>query len=589
MKFHTFKPRALTSFQHYRWHNLGQDVGAGMSVGFVALPLAMAFAIASGLSPEAGLFTAIVAGVVVSLLGGTGVQIAGPAGAFIVVVYAVVQKFGLSGLLLATFISGLLLVCFGWLRLGLLIRFIPVAVVGAFTNGIAVLIMASQLKEFLGLEVEHMPADAVGILSALWSHASSLNPDAFALALLCVLVWVLWTWLAPLLGRQLARRPAGWGRSVLAAVLQLPSALVVLVVGTVLAQTLGWEMATIGSRYGGIPEHLPSWHGFEWSWAQVQAVLPSALTFAVLGAIESLLCARVADQLTHDHHDANQELIAQGLANLITPFLAGMPATGTIARTVTNIKSGAQSALAGVVHSLTLVAIVLVGATWAKQVPLACLSAILMMVGWNMGEWRAFVRLGQFRMPYRITFLAVFLLTVLVDLSTAVQVGLGLAMLTFIYRISELTQLVRMPESELQAHWRLCEHTRSPSTLPARDEVQCHRLFGALFFGAVELLERLQKDLPSGVLILDFSGVLYMDSTGLDALMELNRACITRGTRLMVCSLTHQPGDILRRLGPQHHAASSALLELPLSLEDALARVAARFGPGEPECSGAPT
>ena len=582
MQLHAFTPRALLAFKQYGWEALVKDVGAGVSVGFVALPLSMAFAIASGLTPAAGLFTAIVAGLVVSLLGGTRFQIAGPAGAFIVVVYAVVQKVGLSGLLLSTFLSGLFLLAFGLLRLGLLIRFIPVAVVGAFTNGIAVLIMVSQLKDFLGLEVTHMPADFLGIVEALWQHASSMNPQAFALALICVLVWVLWAWSAPRLAR---RFPS------LSGLFNLPSAIVVLVVGTALTQTLDWKMATIGSRFGGIPEHLPSWQGFEWSWPQVQAVFPFALTFAVLGAIESLLCARVADQVTQDHHDANQELMAQGLANVLVPFLGGMPATGTIARTVTNIKSGAHSPLAGVVHSLTLMVVVLVGGSLAKQVPVACLSAILMMVGWNMGEWRAFVHLGQFRVPYRITFLAVFTLTVFIDLSTAVQVGIGLAMLTFIYRISELTRLERVPDETLSAimgalappnqmeHMGRMGRMEPPKTLtplhagePSRP-IECQQLWGALFFGAVALLEHLQKNLPVGTLVLDFAGVLYMDSTGLDSLMALSQTCKSEGTRLIVCSLSHQPRDILRRLEAQYVNEPSAALELAPSLEAALARL----------------
>ena len=575
MKLHAFKPRALLAFRHYALEDLVKDVGSGVSVGFVALPLAMAFAIASGLTPEAGLFTSIVAGLVGSLLGGTHVQIAGPAGAFIVVVYAVVQQFGLSGLLLTCFISGLLLLAFGLMRMGLLIRFIPVAVVGAFTNGIAVLIMVSQLKDFLGLDVAHMPADFVGILSALLANSASMNPAAFALSLLCVGVWILWAKFAPALSRRLQGMP---GLAGLSGLFNLPSAMIVLLAGTGLAQALGWEMATIGSRFGGIPEHLPTWHGFEWTWSEARAVFPSALTFAVLGAIESLLCARVADQLTHDHHDANQELMAQGLANVLTPFLGGMPATGTIARTVTNIKSGARTGVAGVVHSLTLVVIVLVGASLAKQVPLACLSAILMMVGWNMGEWRAFAQLGQFRPPYRITFLAVFGLTVFIDLSTAVQVGLACAMITFIYRISELTRIQSVSAMEMESLMANADPQAFPSNPKEEAPIHCHRLVGALFFGAVELLETTAKSLTGGTLILDFEGVLYMDSSGLDALMELSRSCQAQGTRLIVCSASHQPRDILLRLGPKYHAGQLATLEQYDTLPDALAGVG-RHGP----------
>ncbi|MFN5776817.1 MAG: SulP family inorganic anion transporter, partial [Burkholderiaceae bacterium] len=366
---------------------------AGLTVGVVALPLAMAFAIASGLKPEAGLFTAIIAGLLISLLGGSRVQIGGPAGAFIVIVYGILERYGLANLIIATALSGVMLFVMGLMRLGTLIRFIPVAVVIGFTNGIAVLIMVSQIKDFLGLRVASMPADFFGIVHTLSAHWGTWNPQALWLALGSLAVIVVWQRVLPALVRP------GIGLSRLNIV---PGSIVALVAASVACQLLDLQVDTIGSRFGSIPNSLPSLVWPDISWATAQHLLMPASTLAMLGAIESLLCARIADQMMGDRHDANQELMAQGIANFITPFFGGMPATGTIARTVTNVNNGATSPIAGVVHALTLLAFMLVAAPLANGIPLAALSAILMFVAWNMGEWHAFIDLQQFRLPYRV-------------------------------------------------------------------------------------------------------------------------------------------------------------------------------------------
>lgn len=524
----SFRPKLIDALHGYNRARLGQDISAGITVGLVALPLAMAFAIASGLSPEAGIFTAIIASLAISLLGGSRVQIGGPAGAFIVIVYGILEQYGLANLIIATAMSGVLLFVMGMLRMGTLVRFVPVAVVIGFTNGIAVLIGLSQLKDFMGLEIAQMPADFFGIVAAIQQHIHTFNVAAFGIALLTLVIVVGWQWAMP----RWAQRGAQWGH-----LKMLPGSIVGLVVATLMTAALGLEIPTIGSKFGGIPAALPAFALPEFSWQTARYLLMPTLTLALLGAIESLLCARVADGMIGDRHNPNQELMAQGVANFVTPFFGGMPATGTIARTVTNIKSGANSPIAGVVHALTLLVIVLIAAPLASSIPLAALSAILMFVAWNMGEWRAFAELRQFRLPYRATLLAVFLLTVVFDLTVAVEVGLFAAALTFIYRISSLT---RAEPVTADLHPGLSAH---------QGAVAGYRLYGALFFGAVKLVENLEVQLPSRALIVDIKNLIYIDSSGADALHDLFHTCQKKGIRLIFSGVDHQPRDMLERSG----------------------------------------
>jgi len=518
-----------------------KDLGAGLTVGIVALPLAMAFAIASGLKPEAGLFTAIIAGFLISVLGGSRVQIGGPAGAFIVIVYGIVERYGLANLILATAMSGLILFAMGFFRMGTLIRFIPIAVVIGFTNGIAVLVAVSQIKDFLGLQVVSMPADFFGILSTLRKALPTLNWEATALALGCLATIVAWQVAMPRLARH-----SRWA----ARLLLVPGSVVTLVLATLLVAMLGLQVETIGSRFGGIPSALPALQWPDFSWATARFLFIPAVTLALLGAIESLLCARVADGMIGERHDPNQELMAQGIANFVTPFFGGMPATGTIARTMTNVKSGAITPVAGVVHAITLLLVVLLAAPLAKSIPLAAMAAILMFVAWNMGEWREFVHLRQYRMPYRVTLLAVFLLTVVFDLTVAVEVGLVAACITFIYRISSLSRSEAVTVTDYPAF--NTDHELASG-------VAGYRLYGALFFGAVKLLEDIQDHLPARVLVLDLKNVIYTDSSGADALSDLAHACRRSHVHLLVCGLMHQPLDIARRCGLLHQIGEPQL------------------------------
>lgn len=516
-----FHPKILVSFKGYNRSLFTKDVLAGITVGIVALPLAMAFAIASGLKPEAGIFTAIVAGGLISLLGGSRVQIGGPAGAFIVIVYGIVERYGIPNLMLATAMSGVFLFLMGIFRLGNLVRFIPIAVIIGFTNGIACLIGLSQIKDFFGLTIEKMPAQFFPMVQALYAAADTVNIVALGLASASLIIIVIW---------KLMQKKLGW-------LGHLPGTVVAMAIATVVTGLFNLPVDTIGSRFGGIPSSLPH---FEWipiGWSTAQYMVTPALTLALLGAIESLLCARVADGLIHDRHDSNQELMAQGVANLVSPFFGGMPATGTIARTVTNIESGGTTPIAGIVHAITLLIVVLFAAPLAKDIPLASLAAILMYVAWNMGEWRKFVDLKQFRLPYRLTILSVFLLTVILDLTVAVQVGLLLAFITFIYRISSLS---RCEPADIEHYPALENH---------QGRIDAYRIYGAIFFGAVKLLEKIEQKLPSQILILDLKNVIYIDTSGMEAITELAHLCKIRNIKLIICGLDHQPHEMAQRSG----------------------------------------
>jgi SulP family sulfate permease len=547
-----FRPKLVDALKGYTRAQLGTDIASGFTVGVVALPLAMAFAIASGLKPEAGLFTAIIAGFLISALGGSKVQIGGPAGAFIVIVYGILERYGLSNLIIATAASGVLLFIMGLLKLGSLIRFIPVAVVIGFTNGIAVLIMLSQAKDFLGLKVSNMPADFFGILQALHTALPSFQPTAFALALGSLILIVLWQ-------RSFTKQTAQAQSSPLVRALKvIPGSIIALVAATLVAQTMNLPVETIGSKFGGIPSQLPSFVWPEFSVSTLKNLSMPIFTLTLLGAIESLLCARIADGLIGDRHNPNQELMAQGVANFVTPFFGGMPATGTIARTVTNVKSGGRSPIAGMVHALTLLVVVWVAAPLANHVPLAALAAILMFVAWNMGEWRAFAELKQFRAPYRVTLVAVFLLTVVVDLTVAVEFGLFAACLTFIYRISNLSRVEQLSSQDTQA-------------LMGQDgRISAYRFYGALFFGAVKLVEAIEDDLPQKAVILDLKNLIYIDSSGADALVALAQVCQKRRVHLILCGLNHQPLDIAKRTGLQDLVGHNFKPDWASALETAL-------------------
>jgi SulP family sulfate permease len=527
---HRFRPRLLDDLRGYDRRRFAADLGAGLTVGIVALPLAMAFAIASGVKPEAGLFTAIIAGFLISALGGSSVQIGGPAGAFIVIVYGIVERYGLANLLIATMLAGVLLILMGLFRVGGLVRYVPVTIVIGFTNGIAVLIALSQVKDLLGLSIDRLPADFFAQIGMLARHLDTFNPAAFAIGLLSFGGLLLWSRLWR--GAVSPQRSLGAGRAqrLLA---RIPGPIVVLVSTTLATVLLQLPVETIGSRFGGIPQSLPSFALPDFTWATVKLLVFPAITIALLGAIESLLCARVADNLgTTRRHDPNQELMAQGIANLVTPFFGGIPATGTIARTVTNARAGATSPVAGIVHAATLLVVVLAAAPLAVHIPLPALAGILLFVAWNMGEWHEFARLRQFSVPYRTVLLGTFFLTVVFDLTVAIEVGLVLACVFFIYRMGTLFRVEAM-------------------AAPEPKHVVVRRLYGALFFGAVGRLEALAEALPDGtrVVVLEAHRLVALDTSGVDALAQLHRTLQRRKVTLLLCDLNEQPRSLLERSG----------------------------------------
>ena len=571
-----FRPALLDSLRTYRRQDLMADVGAGLTVACVALPLAMAFGIASGVKPEQGLITAIIGGALVSLLGGSKVQIGGPAGAFVAMLYGIALQYGMSNLLLATMMAGAILFLMGALRLGQIIRFVPISIVIGFTNGIAVVIMLSQVKDFLGLQIEKMPANFFSQLDTLVHYRDGLNYPALGLGLATLVTLIVWpkppkvmtsrqTALeqpaqgvvgtatddagdaegapAPTMAGTTSATPAAPQTpqaSLLRRILwRIPAPLVVLLLGTLFTWALQLPVETIGSRFGGIPQSLPAPVLPSFDWESAQNLVGPTLAIAFLGAIESLLCARVADGMTHDRHDPNQELMAQGIANFATPLFGGIAVTGTIARTVTNIRSGAHSPIAGLVHALTLLVFMLLLAPLAVNIPMSVLAGILLFVGFNMGDWRAFARLRRFTLNYRTVLLTTFCLTVIFDLTVAVQFGLLLASFFFIYRVARVTRVDRI------------ETPAEVATLPGGRRVGTWQAFGSIFFGSISKLEAITatpQPLPD-IVVLDLHRVINMDTTGLDALQSLHRHILEHGDRLVLCAANRQPLSLMKRAG----------------------------------------
>ena len=533
-QLHPFRPRLLDALQGYNRQRFFADLGAGLTVGIVALPLALAFGIASGVKPEQGLITAIVAGFLISALGGSQVQIGGPAGAFIVIVYGIVERYGFTNLLVATVAAGMLMFLLGMFKLGALIRYIPVPIIIGFTNGIAVLIALSQLRDVMGLPIAKMPGDFFGQIGTLAQHIEGFNPYAFAIGVLCVAGLALWPRLfsqaAALRTHPLGRRPMSWAS-------RLPAPIVALATLTLAVWLMKLPVETIGSRFGELPRGLPSLDMPPLSWDSLRQLTIPIITIALLGAIESLLCARVADNMSeHKRHDPNQELMAQGVANMVTPFFGGIPATGTIARTVTNVRAGATTPVAGIVHALALLFILLVAAPLASHVPLAALAGILLFVAWNMFEGHQFARLRQFTMPYRTLMLSTFLLTIVFDLTVAVQVGLVMACVFFIWRMGTL--------------FSVKPHVPAAGTeLPPG--VHVFELYGSLFFGAVGKIEALPDQLPTGtrVVVLEMQRLVLLDTSGLDALEQLHRTLKRQGQALLLANVNEQPLSLMRRSG----------------------------------------
>jgi sulfate permease, SulP family len=539
-----FRPQLLDSLKTYQSTDLRHDIGAGITVGVVALPLAMAFGIASGVKPEQGLITAIVAGFLISLLGGSKFQIGGPAGAFVALLYGIAERYGVANLLIATLMAGVMMFAMGALRLGGLIRFVPLPVVIGFTNGIAVIIALQQIRDALGLQMDKVPAGFFAQLGALWRALPTVQWGSVAMC--AVSIALMWIW--PKLYREPRHR---WQRGLA----YIPGTLLVLLLGAVAVQVLNLPLVTIGSRFGELPSvvRAPEWPKVDW--ATVQYLAAPAISIALLGAIESLLCARVADGMTKQKHDPNQELMAQGIANMASPLFGGIAATGTVARTVTNIRTGARSPIAGIVHALSLLGIVVVLAPLAAMIPMASLAAILLFVAFNMGDWQAFRKAGKFSRNYQLILWATFALTVMFDITVALEVGLMLACLFFIVRVSGLTRIEALSQPAVSALVQANPLLRDQ----AAGQWIGYRVFGSLFFGSTAKLETLTETLRDHLteahatervgVALELEYMINIDSSALEALGELVKMVHEHGGQVALIGLNEQPHSILHRTG----------------------------------------
>ena len=548
-------PKLVTTLRDYPRGQLTADLTAGVIVGIVALPLAIAFAIASGVSPERGLYTAIIAGFLISALGGSRVQIGGPTGAFVVIVYGIVQQYGVDGLILATLMAGVILVAFGLVGLGGAIKFIPYPVTIGFTSGIALIIFSSQVKDLLGLEMGAVPAEFLAKWDAFARHFDSLNPWAIAVAAATFGIILVWP--------RVERR--------------LPGPFVALIVTTALVRIFHLPVETIGGRFGPIDAGLP--------WPSVPHVtLPlltslagPAFTIALLAGIESLLSAVVADGMIGGRHRSNMELVAQGVANIASPLFGGMPATGAIARTATNVKSGGRTPVAGMTHAATLLLITLFFGRWAGLVPLATLAAILVVVAFHMSEWRTF--LAEFRAPKSdvAVLLATFLLTVLVGLTVAIEVGMVLAAFLFMKRMAEVTNInvltheFRDPQDDFETDPNAVRRRVVPPG------VEVYEISGPFFFGAAEMFKDRVTRIAGKpkVLILRLRHVPAIDSTGLHALRDLVRRSRHEGTLVLLADVHAQPVVAMERSGFLYDLGEENVLG---NIDDALNRARVYLG-----------
>jgi len=534
-----FVPKSITTLRSYSRSQFTSDLVAGVIVGVVALPLAIAFAIASGVTPDRGLYTAIIAGFLISALGGSRVQIGGPTGAFVVIVYGIVQRYGIDGLVVATIMAGLILVALGIAKLGAAIKFIPHPVVVGFTSGIAIIIFSSQVKDFLGLRMGEVPAEFIPKWRAFAANLDSINAQALALSIAALLIMALWP--------RVSRR--------------IPGPFVALIATTLVVRLFHIPVETIGTRFGAISATFPHPVVPHVSLTQITALVAPAFTIALLAAVESLLSAVVADGMIGGRHRSNMELIAQGVANIVAPIFGGMPATGAIARTATNVKNGGRTPVAGMVHALTLLLITLFFGRWAALIPLATLASILVVVAYHMSEWRTFR--SELTAPKSdvVVLLTTFSLTVLVDLTVAIEVGMVLAAFLFMRRMAEVTN-VSIVTREL-ADGSENDDEDDPNSVRRRvipPGVEVFEINGPFFFGAAEQFKDTLNQVAKKpkVLIIRMRDVPAIDSTGLHALHELARRCKREGTLLLLADVHAQPmfalvrSDMLAEIGEEN-------------------------------------
>ena len=526
-----FQPRLLETLKNYNREQFLKDLMAGIIVGIVALPLAIAFGIASGVSPEKGLFTAVIAGFLISFFGGSNVQIGGPTGAFIVIVYGVVQEFGVAGLAVATIIAGFMLVGMGLLRFGGIIKFIPYPVVVGFTSGIALTIFSTQIKDLFGLQIEAMPGDFVGKWVAYAQNIGSFNLWPFALSALSIAIIVF----TPRVIKK------------------IPGSLLAIIIVTIIAYVLRNKFGivgieTIGDKFS-IDASLPKPETPSIDLAMIRMLLPTAFTIAMLGAIESLLSATVADGVTGDKHKPDTELIAQGIANIITPLFGGIPATGAIARTMTNINNGGRTPIAGIIHAVVLLLIMMFLGNLTQHIPMACLAGVLVIVSYNMSEWRSFKSLLRNPKSDVAVLLVTFGLTVIFDLTIAIQVGLLLAVVLFIRRISATSNISIFKESATQAEY--VEGSEDTHKLLIPKGVEIYEIEGPFFFGLANKFEETMievGDKPK-VRIIRMRKVPFIDSTGIHNLESLIKMSHKNKTRVLLSGVNAEVRQMLQQTG----------------------------------------
>ena len=530
-----FKPELLKSLKGYNSKIFLKDLSAGIIVGIVALPLAIAFAIASGVEPERGIYTAIIAGFLISVLGGSKVQIGGPTGAFVVIVYGVIQNFGYSGLMIATILAGILLVLMGAFKLGGLVKFIPYTIITGFTAGIAVTIFTTQIGDFFGLTTGKMPGDFVGKIKVYAECFNTINWYSFGMALVSLVIIFLW----PKINKK------------------IPGSLIVIILATLvnllINKTLGWQTDTIGSRYGAIPSSLPAPTLPTFNLNQIVDLFPTAISIAVLAAIESLLSAVVADGMIGSKHDSNTELIAQGIANIASPLFGGIPATGAIARTATNIKNGGRTPIAGIIHAITLLLIMLVLGRFVVYIPMAALAAVLVSVSWNMAGFPAIKGIFKGQKSDITVLLVTFVITIFIDLTVAIEVGLLFAAFFFIKKMIDVSE-VREQRSSIVGGITTVNPINpdtAEESLEIPTEVLVYEIEGPLFFGTVQKFEQSveRAKIDYKVIILRMRNTIYLDAGGLRALEQLKEACDKKGVTIVLSGIHTQPYLLLQKTG----------------------------------------
>ena len=522
MTINDWLPKSIQCLKDYNRQKFVGDLIAGITVGFVALPLAMAFAIASGVTPQAGVYTAIIAGFLISLLGGSSTQIGGPTGAFVVVVYGIVTKYGLDGLYMCTLMAGVMLVILGITGLGTAVKFIPRPVVVGFTNGIAVIIASTQIKDFFGLQIDKVPGEFLARVETLIFNFHTLSPATTALAIFSLALIII----------------------CMRYVKKAPGYIVALFLATAFVVIFKLPVQTIGTRFGGIPSGLPYLNVPHFHFDLMRPLISPAITVAMLGAIESLMSAVVSDRMSHTKHNPNVELVAQGVANIFSPLFGGLPATGAIARTATNIRSGAKTPVAGMIHALTLLAIILFAAPLARFIPLAVLAAILLVVSYNMGEWKEIPQLLKLS-PLEIgTWLITFTLTVFADLTIAVEAGMILAALVFITKVTETTTVSAVTEQYLLDGYA---HSLQGRIIPPY--VAIFRIHGPFLVGATDKIDEILSRIPvlPPIVILRLRNMTAIDATGLQALEKLADAVHTSGRGLILCGAREQPARLMKQ------------------------------------------